>query len=74
VEIKIGVHNLAREVTVELDKTPEEIKDAFQRALTDKSVMSLTDTHGREVLIPADAIAYIEIGQQNARPVGFGIL
>ncbi len=74
VEIKIGVKNLAREVVVEVDESPEEVTSTFQKALADKTILSLTDTHGRQVVFPAESIAYIEIGQQNARPVGFGAL
>jgi len=74
VEIKIGVKNLAREVVVDLDQTVDAFKATFEKALLDGTVLSLTDTHGRQVLIPADAVAYVEIGQPNARPVGFGSL
>ncbi|WOQ15562.1 DUF3107 domain-containing protein [Raineyella sp. W15-4] len=73
-EIKIGVKNLAREVVVDLDQTVDAFKATFEKALLDGTVLSLTDTHGRQVLIPADAVAYVEIGQPNARPVGFGSL
>ncbi|MEA5154717.1 DUF3107 domain-containing protein [Raineyella sp.] len=73
-EIKIGVKHLAREVVVDLDQTAEAFKETFEKALSDGSVLSLTDAHGRQVLIPAEAVAYVEIGQPNARPVGFGSL
>lgn len=73
-EIKIGVKNLAREVVVELDQSAEELKSTFEKALADRTILALTDTHGRQVIFPAEGIAYIEIGQQNARPVGFGSL
>jgi hypothetical protein len=35
-------------------------------------VFTLTDEHGRKVLIPAERIAYVDIGEENARRVGFG--
>ena len=73
-EIKIGVKHLAREVVVELDQSPEQVTQAFRQAVAEHSVLAYTDTHGRQYLFPADAVAYIEIGQQNARPVGFGTL
>ncbi|SDB85963.1 Protein of unknown function [Raineyella antarctica] len=73
-EIKIGVKNLPREVVVELDQTSEQVTDTFRTALADGTVLTFTDTHGRQYIFPADGVAYIEIGQQNARPVGFGSL
>ncbi len=33
---------------------------------------SLTDEKGRRVLVPADKLAYIDLGRQKTRPVGFG--
>lgn len=73
-EIKIGVKHLAREVVVDLDQSPEQVTDTFRQALLDRSVLTYTDSHGRQYVFPAESVAYIEIGQQNARPVGFGTL
>ena len=30
------------------------------------------DLKGRKVLIPAAQVAYVDLGAENARPVGFG--
>jgi hypothetical protein len=44
-------------------------------ALAGKSqLLSLVDDHGRRVLVPADRLAYVEIGEQAPRKVGFGAL
>ena len=43
-------------------------------ALADDTFLRLTDDHGRKVLIPAAKIAYIDLGEENARRVGFGTL
>ncbi len=32
----------------------------------------MTDERGRKVLIPAAKIAYVDLGEENARHVGFG--
>ena len=37
-------------------------------------VFSLVDPRGRQVLIPAEKLAYVEIGESEARKVGFGTL
>lgn len=73
-EIKIGVKNLAREVVVDLDQTPEQVTETFEKALEDGGILTFTDTHERRFVFPAESVAYIEIGPQNARPVGFGTL
>jgi hypothetical protein len=37
-------------------------------------VFTLTDERGRRVLVPADRLAYVEIGEQVERRVGFGTM
>jgi len=37
-------------------------------------MLSLADEHGRKILVPAERVAYVEIGEQSARKVGFGTL
>ncbi|MGW6919375.1 DUF3107 domain-containing protein [Kitasatospora sp. NPDC054939] len=74
-EVKIGVQNTPREIVVESSQTADEVQSAVARALegTDK-LFALTDEHGRRVLIPAERLAYVEIGEQAPRKVGFGTL
>ncbi|GHE69206.1 hypothetical protein GCM10018782_48790 [Streptomyces griseoaurantiacus] len=44
-------------------------------ALAGKSqLLSLVDEHGRKVLVPADRLAYVEIGEPTTRRVGFSAL
>ena len=42
--------------------------------MSDGAVLTLTDNRGRRVMIPGDKIAYLELGEENARRVGFGSL
>jgi len=75
VEIKIGVQHSARELTLETDQTAEELEKAISAALAGKStLLTLTDEKGRKVIVPADKLAYVEIGEPTARRVGFGAL
>lgn len=37
-------------------------------------LLQLTDEKGRRVLIPADRLAYVEIGEVSTRKVGFGAI
>ncbi|MEK9664105.1 MAG: DUF3107 domain-containing protein [Candidatus Nanopelagicales bacterium] len=71
-EVKIGVQQSAREITLETDRSAEDITAAVRAALADDSVLALEDDKGRSVLVPADRIAYVEISPATARRVGFG--
>ncbi len=74
-EIKIGVQHAARELSVESALTPEEVAKAVSDALSGASpVLVLDDEKGRRVLVPSDKLAYVEIGEQSTRRVGFGAL
>ncbi len=73
-EIKIGVQDIARELTVETTATAAEVEAQLTKALTDGGLLALTDEKGRKVLIPAARVAYVDLGQEKARPVGFGAL
>jgi hypothetical protein len=75
VEVKIGVQHAPREIVLESGQSAEEVESAVSDALGGKSpLLSLVDEHGRKVLVPADRLAYVEIGEQAARKVGFGAL
>ncbi|MBD9702449.1 MULTISPECIES: DUF3107 domain-containing protein [Streptomyces] len=74
-EVKIGVQHAPREIVLESGQSAEEVERAVAEALTGKSaLLSLTDEHGRKVLIPADRLAYIDIGEPTVRKVGFSAL
>ncbi|MFD0372653.1 MULTISPECIES: DUF3107 domain-containing protein [unclassified Streptomyces] len=74
-EVKIGVQYAPREIVLESGQSAEEVESAVAAALSGKSqLLSLTDEKGRKILVPADKIAYIEIGEQAVRRVGFGAL
>ncbi|RSS42745.1 DUF3107 domain-containing protein [Streptomyces sp. WAC05858] len=73
VEVKIGVQHAPREITLESGQSAEEVERLVAEALGGKAqVLILEDSHGRKVLIPADRLAYIELGEPSARKVGFG--
>ncbi|MFD0278464.1 DUF3107 domain-containing protein [Kitasatospora sp. NPDC127111] len=74
-EVKIGVQNAPREIVIESSQTADEVQSAVAKALegTEK-LLTLTDEHGRRVIVPAERLAYVEIGEQAVRKVGFGTL
>ena len=71
-EIKVGIVHAAREIVLESDESAAAIEDRFAKAVADEGLLSLVDERGRKVLVPASRIAYLEIGQEHARRVGFG--
>ncbi|MEU6574341.1 DUF3107 domain-containing protein [Streptomyces sp. NPDC046805] len=74
-EVKIGVQHAPREIVLESGQSAQEVERAVAEALSGKSqLLSLEDEKGRKVLIPADRLAYVELGEPTARKVGFSAL
>ncbi|MEE1757378.1 DUF3107 domain-containing protein [Streptomyces sp. SP18CS02] len=74
-EVKIGVQHAPREIVLESGQSAEEVERAVADALAGKAqLLSLTDEKGRRVLVPAERIAYVELGEPAVRRVGFGAL
>ncbi|GAA4202047.1 DUF3107 domain-containing protein [Streptosporangium oxazolinicum] len=72
-EIKIGVRSVHRELVVETDLTAEQIESEVSAALASSSgVFTITDVTGRKIIVPVASLGFIEIGEEEARPVGFG--
>jgi hypothetical protein len=75
VEVKIGVQHAARELVVESGQSAEEIQKAVSEAVNGKSgLFMLSDERGRTVIVPAERLAYVEIGESETRQVGFGAM
>ena len=72
VEIKIGIQQTPREIVLDVDQSAADIAKALTEAATKGATLVLNDVKGRQVLVQPDKIAYIEIGEPEARRVGFG--
>jgi len=71
-EVKIGVQNANRELVIDAAGTAEDVEKSVTAALEGgQGSLVLTDTRGRKVLVPADKLAYVEIGTATASQVGF---
>ena len=74
-EVRIGVLHTAREIELDLgeeadvDKLAKEIETAIAGG---EGMVWLTDRRGRRVGVPAQRLAYVEIGTSGDRRVGFG--
>jgi hypothetical protein len=71
VEVKIGVQHAARELVVETGESAESVEKQIADALSQGGLLSLTDVKGRQVLVPVEKIAYVELGSPTAGHVGF---
>lgn len=70
-EVKIGVQNAARELSVETEDGPDAVLEQLNASLKDESVFSLTDDKGRTVAVPAEKVAYLYFTDDAKRKVGF---
>ncbi len=71
-EVKIGVRHAPRELVVDVTGSAEDVEAALAEALSgDHATFALTDTRGRRVIVPAHAVAYLEIGTNTTGTVGF---
>ena len=73
-ELKVGIQHVNREVVVETTETAADVERAFSEAVEKQGVFTLSDERGRRVLIPSSSIAYVDLGEEHARKVGFGSL
>lgn len=74
-DVRIGVKNTAKELEVLLaeDTDVDAVRAHIDKALADGGTLWLTDRRGRQYGVPADKLAYIEIGSTEAgRHIGFG--
>lgn len=71
-EVRIGVRQVSREVVIESVQTPEEVQEVVTAALAGEGPLALSDEKGRRVVVPVEAIGYVEIGVEDAGRVGFG--
>ena len=71
-EVKVGLQNVTREITVETDETAAQVLESFTTALAEDGMLTLTDNKGGSILVRAGVIAYLDLGKEQSRRVGFG--
>ncbi len=71
-EVKIGVADTGRELTLSSGSTPDEIEAAIATSLKDPDgTLVLVDDRGRRLIVPSARVAYVEIAAADVRRVGF---
>jgi hypothetical protein len=71
VEVKIGVQHAPREIVIESNESQEDVRRQVVTAIENGGALELTDARGRTVVVPADRIAYVEVGSGVVGQVGF---
>ncbi len=75
VDVRIGVTQAPRELSIEVDDAQrDDVKAAVEAALAGATdVLWIADKRGRETGVPAAKIAYVEVGSADGdRRIGFG--
>ena len=73
VQVRITVANVNSDINFESSLSTADIQSAVNAALKSGEALTLEDIRGRVVLVPADKIGFVEIGEQTDRRVGFGV-
>lgn len=71
-EIKIGIVNSPREISLETPDTPDEVQSAVLAGLSEGGAVQFRDAKGRQLIVAADKLSYVDIGEPSQRRVGFG--
>ncbi|TFD80795.1 DUF3107 domain-containing protein [Cryobacterium psychrophilum] len=71
-DIRIGIFNSPREIGFETSQPASEIEEAVAAALAAQTGhLTLKDDKGKVYIIPTVGLAYVELGSEQSRHVGF---
>ena len=71
-DIRIGIANSPREINFESSQTAAEVEGIVAAALdTGAKFVKLVDNKGKLFIVPAASLAYVEVGEESTRRVGF---
>ena len=73
-EIFIGIRGNKNLLGFDVDMSENELMAKLNEVLpSTQGVLDLTDTKGQRTLVPAHALAYVQIAAKTERRVGFAI-
>lgn len=72
-EIKIGMKSVARELSLDIDKSFEELQKLLTDAVAAGEIIDLADKRESHTLINAGNIAYVEFAPERQNRIGFAI-
>lgn len=71
-EIRIGITNTGRELNFDAADSADEVRAQVAAALDQKAThVSFADVKGNSYIVPTANLAYIELGTEESRRVGF---
>lgn len=71
-DIRIGIANSPREINFESSQTAAEVEGIVAAALdSGATFVKLVDNKGKLFIVPSASLAYVEIGEESTRRVGF---
>ena len=72
-QVRITISNVTSDLNFESALSASEIQGAVNAAIKSGDALVLEDIRGRVLMVPADKIGFVEIGEQTDRRVGFGV-
>lgn len=71
-DIRIGIFNSPREISFESTQPAAEIEETVAAALAGQTgYLKLSDKKGHAYIVPTVGLAYVELGSESSRRVGF---
>ncbi|MFM5968834.1 MAG: DUF3107 domain-containing protein [Micrococcales bacterium] len=71
-DVKIGIKQSPRELTFDSAQSASEIYSTVENAVASSSkLIKFSDSKGRVFVVPTESLAYVEIGAEESRRVGF---
>ena len=71
-EIRIGIANTGRELSFETNESADAVRTSVAAALDAAAThVTFSDSKGNSYIVPTAGLAYIEIGNEESRRVGF---
>jgi len=70
-EIRIGITETNQELHLEVELASDEVAAKVDAAIESGKSFKITDTKGRQTIVPATKIAFVEVGPAPERRVGF---
>jgi hypothetical protein len=72
VEIRIGITNTGRELSFDTSESASDVKKAVATAHDAGAThVTFSDTKGNSYIVPTAGLAYVELGTEESRRVGF---
>ena len=70
-DVRIGISDSNQELHLEVEGAANEVLSEINAAIDGGKSVMLTDTKGRQTLVPHNKVAFVEVGTVPDRKVGF---